>query len=150
VLRSRAGSRPAGVAATENRTNSDVIIVRCTNIDPIESCRNACWSRIINWLVAEENGVVIHTPLAPTHTFLPCRPAYPEAWRHYWQTQSIARPVCDSRATCFITLHRSELPLRAVKTEIWRSFCFYANNEIVKNSKFGHGNRLIEFSMTLH
>jgi len=29
VLRSRAGSRPAGVAATEYRTNSDVTIVRC-------------------------------------------------------------------------------------------------------------------------
>ena len=26
VLRSRAGSRPAGVAATENRTNSDVTV----------------------------------------------------------------------------------------------------------------------------
>ena len=42
VLRSRAGSRPAGVAATENRTNRDVLTVRCTNIDPIVSCRNAC------------------------------------------------------------------------------------------------------------
>ena len=72
---------PAGVAATENRTNSDVIIVRCTNIDPIVSCRNACRLRIINWQVAEDNGVVIHTPLALTHSFLPRRPAYPEAWR---------------------------------------------------------------------
>ena len=42
VLRSRAGSQPAGVAATENRMNSDVTIVRCTNIDLIASCRNAC------------------------------------------------------------------------------------------------------------
>ena len=83
VFRSRAGSRPTGVAATENRTNSDVTIVRCTNIVPIVSCRNACWLRIINWQVAEENGVVIHTPLALTHTFLPRRPAYPEAWRQY-------------------------------------------------------------------
>jgi len=33
--------------------------------------------------VAEVNGVVIHLPLASTHTFLPCRPAYPEAWRQY-------------------------------------------------------------------
>jgi len=32
---------------------------------------------------AEDNGVVIHNPLALTHTFLPCRPAYPEAWRQY-------------------------------------------------------------------
>jgi len=79
-----------------------------------------------------------------------CARGYYTVEANYWQTQSIARPVCDSRATCFITLHRSELPLRAVKTEIWRSFCFYANNEIVENSKFGHGNRLIEFSMTLH
>jgi len=30
---------------------------------------------------AEDNGVVIHNPLALTHTFQPCRPAYPEAWR---------------------------------------------------------------------
>jgi len=74
---------PAGVAATENRTNSDVTIVRCTNIDPIVSCRNACRLRIINWQVAEDNGVVIHTPLALTHSFLPRRPAYPEAWRQY-------------------------------------------------------------------
>jgi len=39
--------------------------------------------RIINWLVAEEIGVVIHNPLALTHPFQPCRPAYPEAWRQY-------------------------------------------------------------------
>jgi len=32
---------------------------------------------------AEDNGVVIHNPLALTHTFQPCRPAYPEAWRQY-------------------------------------------------------------------
>jgi len=32
---------------------------------------------------AEDNGVAIHNPLALTHTFLPCRPAYPEAWRQY-------------------------------------------------------------------
>ena len=74
---------PAGVAATENRTNSDVTIVRCTNIDPIVSCRNASWLRIINWQVAEDYGVVIHNPLALTHTFLPRRPAYPEAGWQY-------------------------------------------------------------------
>jgi len=42
VLRSRAGSQPAGVTATEYRTNGDVTIVRCTSVDPIVSCRNAC------------------------------------------------------------------------------------------------------------
>ena len=30
---------------------------------------------------AEDNGVVLHNPLALTHPFLPCRPAYLEAWR---------------------------------------------------------------------
>jgi len=59
------------------------VMLQCTNIDPIVSCRNACWLRIINWQVAEENGVVVHNPLALTHTFLPRRPAYPEAWRQY-------------------------------------------------------------------
>ena len=76
-------SRPAGVAATEYRTNSDVTIVRCTNIVPIESCRNACWWCVINWQIAEDYGVVIHNPLALTHTLIPCRPAYPEAWRQF-------------------------------------------------------------------
>ena len=37
---------------------------------------------------AEENGVVIHNPLALTPTFLPCRPAYPEAWRQYSTSMS--------------------------------------------------------------
>jgi len=32
---------------------------------------------------AEDNGVVLHNPLALTHPFLPCRPAYLEAWRQY-------------------------------------------------------------------
>ena len=120
----RVTSRPAGVAATENRTNSDVTIVRCTNIDLIVSCRNACWLRIINWQVAEDNGVVIHIPLALTHTFLPCRPAYPEAWRQnfsllltkFLQLLSLAifttlslfslQPPRSTRSSSVITLSR--------------------------------------------
>ena len=34
---------------------------------------------------AEDNGVVLHNPLALTHPFLPCRPAYLEAWRQITQ-----------------------------------------------------------------
>jgi len=47
---------------------------------------------------AEEIGVVIRTPLAPTHTFLPCRPAYPEAWRQYLMWQRLSQwLLCHSR-----------------------------------------------------
>ena len=76
-------SRPAGVAATEYRTNSDVTIVRCTNIVPIVSCQIRMLTARNKLASAEDNGVVIHNPLALTHTFQPCRPAYPEAWRHF-------------------------------------------------------------------
>jgi len=36
---------------------------------------------------AEDNGVDLHNPLALTHPFLPCRPAYPEARRQYVTSQ---------------------------------------------------------------
>jgi len=85
-------SRPAGVAATEYRTNSDVTIVRCTNIVPIVSCQIRMLTARNKLASAEDNGVVIHNLLALTHTFQPCRPAYPEAWRHY----SVAAPGCQS------------------------------------------------------
>ena len=44
-------SRPAGVAAAEYRTNSDVTIVRCTSFDPYVSRQNARCLCIINWQV---------------------------------------------------------------------------------------------------
>ena len=74
-------SRPAGVAATEYRTNSDVTIVRCTNIVPIVSCQIRMLTARNKLASAEDNGVVLHNLLALTHPFLPCRPAYLEAWR---------------------------------------------------------------------
>ena len=37
---------------------------------------------------AEDNGVVLHNPLALTHPFLPCRPAYLEAWRHSYSNEN--------------------------------------------------------------
>ena len=41
---------------------------------------------------AEDNGVVLHNPLALTHTFQPCRPAYPEAWRQFDECCSSPEP----------------------------------------------------------
>ena len=76
-------SRPAGVAATEYRTNSDVTIVRCTYIVPIVSCQIRMLTARNKLASAEDNGVVIHNPLALTHTLIPCRPAYLEAWRQF-------------------------------------------------------------------
>jgi len=40
---------------------------------------------------AEDNGVVIHNLLALTHTFQPCRPAYPEAWRQNTKNHKSAK-----------------------------------------------------------
>ena len=55
--------------------NSDVITVRCTNIVPIVSCQIRMLTARNKLASAEDNGVVIHNPLALTHTFQPCRPA---------------------------------------------------------------------------
>jgi len=36
---------------------------------------------------------------------------------NYWQTRSIARPLCDSRATCFHTAHAFDAPLGGSPSE---------------------------------